>query len=198
MDPKTQVRLRKVFDTIMDQLSAAGGVSYEKAATSIQPHLSGTDSFIVLLLSKITQDMNPMSEGSSLPIEFFNEENLGMIDSREKFYSMLADLPEEAAPEIEQFLNYALKKGIPSERSELQQLAKSLPASPGGAPPKMPSEAVCRQICDEISKLYERGVSMREAQKRAVQKWNLSLRTIQRIWQLWGPKRQNVNDKIES
>ena len=123
-------------------------------------------------------------------------EILGLIDTREKFNAVCASLPEEAAPEIERFLKFFLREFLPSRRFAAQELAKRLPPRRDGGPKqKMPSQDICSQICDYISKKHADGVLLGTAQAQAAKKWNKSLRMIQRIW---AQRRANLIDKIET
>jgi len=67
-------------------------------------------------------------------------------------------------------------------RGSLQGIAKSLPPSPGGRPREF-SPQECIEVCLEIGQLYGQGVALADAQKRMAKRYNVSLRTIQRVWQ---------------
>jgi hypothetical protein len=64
---------------------------------------------------------------------------------------------------------------------------KGLPENPSG--PKPLIEGTQKPIiCAFIGGLYAKGVSLHDAQKRAAMKWNISLRSVERIWaQRGGP-----------
>ncbi len=67
-------------------------------------------------------------------------------------------------------------------RNHLQGAAKNLPPSPGGRPREL-SPQQSREICMQIGQLYGLGVELPHAQKRMAQRYDVSLRTIQRAWQ---------------
>lgn len=67
-------------------------------------------------------------------------------------------------------------------RNHLQAAAKSLPPSPGGRPRGLSAEQ-SKEVCLRIGQLYGLGVELPRAQKRMAQRYDVSLRTIQRTWQ---------------
>src|SRR5205823_5092498 len=115
----------------------------------IEPHVANKDTFLLAVLSGTTQSMLP-PEGGFGAAEF-SSANLQKIDSKEKLWSILAAMPDEAAPGIERMFDYLIKKALPALRSGLQQQAEQLPPDPGGRPSKWPSQEICLKICDKIS-----------------------------------------------
>jgi len=67
-------------------------------------------------------------------------------------------------------------------RNSLQGIAKGLPPSPGGRPRELTPQE-CKEVCLRIGQLYGQAVDVRDAQKRMAQRYDVSLRTIQRAWQ---------------
>lgn len=67
-------------------------------------------------------------------------------------------------------------------RGSLQDAAKSLPPSPGGRPRELNLKQR-KEVCLQIGQLYGLGVGLPDAQRRMAQRYNVSLRTIQRAWQ---------------
>jgi hypothetical protein len=105
-----------------------------------------------------------------------------MIDTREKAAALFAALPEDDAPQVEQFLNFLLKDLLPAWRSNAEQLIANLPYRRGGGrPPTMPSEEECLAICSEIEKLKKDEVKTGVAEQRIADRTRLNLRTVQRI-----------------
>lgn len=137
-------------------------------------------------IHKKAREAYPTNEPDSVePERFF--EILGQIDTREKFNTVCASLPEEEAPNIEMFHKFLFREFLPAQRSAALGLARRLPPRRGGgAPSKMPSRVICREICAYISKKHAECVPLGTAQRQAGEKWNKSFRMIQRIWALRG------------
>jgi len=95
--------------------------------------------------------------------------------------SLLTKEPDLEPQELETVLT--LIRTIPYLlRHSLQTAAKSLPPSPGGRPRELSPEQR-REVCLQIGQLYGLGVELPLAQKRMAQRYDVSLRTIQRAWQ---------------
>jgi hypothetical protein len=171
-----------MLDQVVEHFCRVSGTTtYEEAIAVLRTLFRDKNTSPAAWLHKIALETYPTNEPDSVDPERFYE-ILGLIDTREKFDSILANLPEEDTPKAEKFLKFLLKQFFPTQRAAAQELVKALPPRAGGAKSTMPSEAECRQICDEISELHAKGVPKGTAQKRAAQKWNRSLRTIERIW----------------
>ena len=101
--------------------------------------------------------------------------------SREELHAFLLKGPDPSPEEMETVLT--LIRTVPYLlRTSLQDARKSLPPSPGGRPRGLrPGQR--KEICLQIGQLYGQGVELRDAQKRVAQRYNVSLRTIQRGWQ---------------
>ena len=101
--------------------------------------------------------------------------------SRERLTASLITGPNLDPEALERCL--ALIRMLPYLlRSFFQGIAKRLPPPPGGRPRELaPPE--CRDICLQIGYLYGQGVELPDAQKRMGQRYDVSLRTIQRAWQ---------------
>lgn len=63
----------------------------------------------------------------------------------------------------------------------LEGSAKSLESNPRGPKLAVPS-GQREDICAFIGALYARGVSLKEAQNRAANRWDTSQRSIERVW----------------
>jgi hypothetical protein len=102
--------------------------------------------------------------------------------NREELTAFL--LPMESDPKPEELETVlTLIRTVPYLlRGHLQSAAKSLPPSPGGRRRELSPEQ-SREICVQIGQLYGLGVRLPDAQKRMAQRYNVSLRTIQRAWQ---------------
>jgi hypothetical protein len=110
---------------------------------------------------------------------------LGLIDSREKAYNILLTLPEEAVTDVERLLGFMLKELLPSIRTQAQATVDALPYKRSGGPKtsSMPEFSVCREISVTIEMLHSKqGVGKVIAQQQMADKYDLSLRTVQRIW----------------
>jgi len=62
-----------------------------------------------------------------------------------------------------------------------EELSKTMPHAPGGRPQALSPDAQ-KEICKFIGQLHSEGVELREAKKRASRKWDVSVRTVQRLW----------------
>jgi hypothetical protein len=197
MKLETQKRLGELFERVVKHLCLVSGTkSYEDAIGLLRSQFRNSGTSPAAWLHRMAQEIYPMNEPDSVDPERFYD-ILGLIDTREKAHAVLAGFPEEAIPQIEQFLKFLLKEYLPGQRLAAQEMVKALPQRRSGGPkPTMPGEAECRQICDEIFDLHRRGVPKGNAQRRAAQKRKLSLRTIQRIW-AQREKWPVLTDKIE-
>ncbi|WP_353061948.1 hypothetical protein RBB77_11590 [Tunturibacter psychrotolerans] len=177
----------KKFEPMLDQVveyfcRMSGTKSYEEAIAVLREQVRDKSTSPAAWLHRVAREVYPTSEPDSVdPAQYY--EILGMIDSREKYSTVFASLPEEAVPEIEIFFKFLLKEFLPAQRLAAQGLTKALPQRrTGGRKSKMPSEATCRKICAEIIELHAKSVLIGDAQRRAVKKWKIPLRSIQKIW----------------
>ena len=112
---------------------------------------------------------------------FLAHEVWNHASSRDSLRTLLLNMPDPDPGELARWISFM--RTLPFIlRKDLQTAAKKLPPSPGGRPREL-TEAECREICGEVGQLYGQGVSIRDAQKRMAQRYNKSLRTIQRAWQ---------------
>jgi len=101
--------------------------------------------------------------------------------SRKELTAALLAGPDPDPEEFERWL--AFIRILPYFlRSSLQGIAKSLPPPPGGRPRELTPQQ-CMQVCLLIGQLYGQGVELPDAQRRMAQRYGVSLRTIQRVWQ---------------
>ena len=113
--------------------------------------------------------------------EFLAREIWNHASSRENLRAFLLSMADPDPTELARWISFM--RTLPFIlRKDLQTAAKKLPPSPGGRPKELQPED-CREICGEIGRLFGQGVPVREAQKRMAQRYNKSLRTIQRAWQ---------------
>ena len=182
MTPETHKKLQQMVDQIWEYLcGATGSENYEAGIAALRENIRKTPSLAVLS-HEVPRRTYPMIQLDSIRPENFYD-ILGLIDNKEKAQTVLRELPEDAAPEIEKALRWMLKEWLPSLRSNAQSMAKHLPQRRGGgAPSKMPNEAECREICAKINKLYGEGTPLGKAQQRAAMEKGKSLRMVQRIW----------------
>ena len=101
--------------------------------------------------------------------------------SREQLTAALLAGPDPDPGEFETWL--AFIRTLPHFlRGSLQEIAKSLPPPPGGRPRQLtPQQSM--EVCLQIGHLYGQGVALPDAQKRVAQRYDVSLRTMQRAWQ---------------
>lgn len=187
MTPETQKRLQPLLDQLVDHFCRiCGANSYEEAIAALRQKLfRNKETSPAAWFHKIARETYPTSEPDTVQPEYFYE-ILGLIDTRDRWNSVFAGLPEDSTPEIERFLKFILKVFLPSQKSAAQELANNLPQRRSGGPhSKMPSPEKCREICDWISGL--KGVSMGDRQRRAVARFGPTFRMIQTIWSKWKP-----------
>ena len=182
MTPETCDRLVGLVAQVWSYLcNMAGEESYEGSIKTLRQNVQAFPS-MPFLLHDIAHELYPTKERDTInPANFVDI--LGLVDTKEKLRSVLAELPEDAGPQLEKFLLWLLKSWLPSMRANAQWMAKHLPQRRAGGPPKkMPGPAECRRICEEINELHGKGVLLGVAQKRIAMREELSLRMVQRIW----------------
>jgi hypothetical protein len=135
--------------------------------------------------------LKAFNHGIALVIDNLEEQiqKLRSIRTREDFVARLIKEPEPLTLDAQIELIYALpgriRKVMPGAMKEMSNV---LPRDPGGRPISLDDEDA-RFVCEEIGRLYGRGVSLVNAQKRLSQVMSkqkgkdVSLRTIQRAWQ---------------
>ncbi|WP_353071480.1 hypothetical protein [Tunturiibacter gelidiferens] len=183
MELETQKKFKPMLDQVVELFCRMSGTkSYEEAIAVLRPQFLDKSTSPAAWMHRIAREAYSTNERDTVdPTQYY--EILGMIDTREKFSTVFASLPEEAVPEIEKFFKFLFKEFLPTHRLAAQELTKALPQRrTGGRKSKMPSEAICRKICAEIIGLHAKGVSKGDAQQRAAQKWKMSKRMIEKIW----------------
>jgi hypothetical protein len=186
---KEAQRLQKTIDKLWEHVVNAMGVeSYEAFIASIKTAFQNPNTspaaWIHGLARARARELFPADETDSLQPEQFYA-ILGLIDTREKAYRILLRLPEEAVPRIDRLLDFMMKELLTAIRSQAQAIVDEFPSKRGGGPKtsSMPSFAVCREICETIQKLHSKdGVAKGLVQQQMKDRYNLSLRMVQRIW----------------
>ena len=200
MTTDTQRRLQRRRDRLVVLLiRVSGAENYEEAIARLRSLFSDKETSPAAWLHKRAREEYPLQEADSVQPEFLYE-ILGQIDTREKFDTVFANLPEQSATLIEKFLDFMVKEYFPRQRLAALELAHRLPPRPGtGRNPKIPkSPEQCLEICDEVRQLEDKGIPKGVAQEQVgkKKKWDMSRRTVQRICAMWEPV-QKQNDKIE-
>jgi hypothetical protein len=109
--------------------------------------------------------------------------------SRERLTAALITGPDANPDELERWL--AFIRALPYFlRSALQGIGKTLPPPPGGRPRELSAQERM-EVCLQIGNLYGQGVELPDAQKRMAQRYDVSLRTIQRVWHQRGKWKSN-------
>jgi hypothetical protein len=182
MRVETADRIQRLADRLWEYFcSISGAANYEASIKTLRENAQQYPSFAVWAHRWVRENY-PTPQLDTIQPENFPD-ILGLIDSREKFGAVIIQLPEEAAPEMEKFLEWMLKECLPSLRAGAQSMVKHLPQRRGGGrPTTMPSPAKCRQICKDITKLHGSGVPLGLAQNRISTKEGISIRMVQRIW----------------
>jgi hypothetical protein len=101
--------------------------------------------------------------------------------NREELTAFLLTGPDLQPEELETVLT--LIRTIPYVlRNHLQGAAKSPPPSPRWSAQKVLKPEQSKEVCLQIGQLFGLGVGLPDAQKRMANRYNVSLRTIQRAW----------------
>lgn len=113
--------------------------------------------------------------------------------TREKLIATLdqmEDIPPEEEPlALALFANFPKLLGV-ELRQQLPEALKSLPGLDKGRKRSLTNREQA-QLCDFVSDLYNRGVTMRDCKKRAAQRFNVGVRTVERTWS----NRRNVTNE---
>ncbi len=137
--------------------------------------------------------LKTFNQGIAFVLESFEERlhSLQPIRSREALIAKLLKEPEpepselEAQVEMIYLLPYTLRKAMPEAMRDFGQI---LPQDPGGRPRSL-TDKESKYVCEEIGKLFAKGVRLLGAQKRLALRMGekkgteVSLRTVQRAWQ---------------
>jgi hypothetical protein len=116
------------------------------------------------------------------------EKTLQKLRSARNRSALEAVLAREQEPSTEQLeaivksielFPYQVRRRLPEATKKTM---KKLPHETGGRPQAVSSEEQSK-VCEEIGQLFGQGVALKDAQKRVASRRNVSLRTIQRIWQ---------------
>jgi hypothetical protein len=105
--------------------------------------------------------------------------------SRERLNAYLAKEPEPTPQELGatvdaiRLLPYTLRDALPKAGKEA---AKKIPHRPGGRPRGLKDYEYV-EVCKDIGSLLAEGVGLKDAQKRLAKRKDVSLRTVQRVWQ---------------
>lgn len=129
---------------------------------------------------------------------------LRQVRSPEGLQAMLLKEPEPAPFALDaqikmiQLLPYTLRRVMPEA---MKEFSRALPHDPGGRPSVLTDEESAF-VCEEIGKLFAKGVRLLNGQKRLAQRMTqkkgkkISLRTIQRAWR--GRARLQTGSESES
>ena len=110
--------------------------------------------------------------------------------SRERLAAALITGPGPNPEELERWL--AFIRALPYFlRGALQGIAGSSPPPPGGRPRELAAQECMESLPANWQSLHGQGVELPDAQKRMAQRYDVSLRTIQRIWQQRGEWKSN-------
>jgi hypothetical protein len=163
---------------------AVGAADYESYMAGVREMYRSRSISFVTAMHEEARRIYPTAESDTIPLDRFDDV-LALIDTQAKSELVLADLPQEFAPQAEEFLRFVLHILLPDARNIALEVGKRLPIRPGGGRPSViPPQPECREICKQIRALIEDdGLKTVIAQKRIADKTGLSLRTIQRIWQ---------------
>ena len=100
--------------------------------------------------------------------------------NREDAVRLLLDSPDLAPEKVGKVFNVI--RTLPYLlRGAFQNIVRALPPSPGGRPHEL-TPGQRREVCSQIGFLYGQGVELADAKKRMAQRYDVSLRTIQRAW----------------
>ena len=133
------------------------------------------------------------NQGLAFVLDGFQErlQSLRPIRTREGFQAMLLKESEpdplelDAQVEMIYLLPYTLRKVMPDAMRDFGQI---LPQIRVGRPRSL-TDKESKYVCEEIGKLFAKGVRLLDAQKRLALRMGekkgtgISLRTVQRVWQ---------------
>ncbi len=106
---------------------------------------------------------------------------MSIARNRDALKQALLQSPDPVAMEFEQVIS-VLPSIVYQIRRHLPQVTSSIPHDPGGRPEALPDVNKKKQICTEIGVLYAQGVLLGDAFKRLARKFDVSERTIRRVW----------------
>jgi hypothetical protein len=107
----------------------------------------------------------------------------GMLRTPENRALLLEGIPQERVKVVESQLTQIKDELIPQFGRELRTFGQQLTRKRKGRRSKMPSEKVCRSVCQFIADLNtKKKIGIVGAQKRAALKWSVSFRVVERIW----------------
>jgi hypothetical protein len=107
-------------------------------------------------------------------------EGTSVMGNRDRFRDWLREIPDFEEPaELEQFIRL-LSGLVYTVRQIAPEVAKRMPHDPGGAPSVTTPEER-RKICAEIDRMYDNGLRRGVALQRIAKRYNVSVRTVQRI-----------------
>jgi hypothetical protein len=146
------------------------------------------DDTIEKVLAALNEAFRPLGydrfdEGIAKVAGLFKQiaEATSVMQNRDALRDWLRKIPDPEAPaELEQFIQL-LSGLVYTIRQVAPEVVKSMPHAPGGHPPATTLEER-RKICAEIDRMYTDGLRCLVAQKRIAKRYNVSLRTVQRIW----------------
>jgi hypothetical protein len=180
MKPETVERLQGLLVELWTRLGQMSGSNGQEAVI---------DTIRNFVKDPLSAQFIHMQARKTLPLKELDAirpedlyELFALIRSADGQKNLLERLPEELAPKIELQLQEILKKTLPEMRAGLVDIAKRLPHRSGGRPRTMPDKDGRRKICEEILELIGKGYEIQYAQRRLALKWDLSFRTVERIW----------------
>ena len=108
------------------------------------------------------------------------------VRTREQIAALLDEEPEPSTASIlmfesvVKFFPFLLNRFV---KKVAKEATRGLPENPSG-PKRVTDDSQNIAICEFIGRLYAKGVSVHDAQRRAAAKWSISFRSVERIWAL--------------
>jgi hypothetical protein len=188
MSEEQAQRLQKRIDEVWERMRKTTGLDYEGSIALLRritrdPTTSPAAWMLELARSRVRKLFPDGGTDTLQPEDVYPI--LGLIESRENAYKSLLELPEEAVPMVDRMVDFWIKEEMPAIRSRAQAIVREYPYKRGGGPKtgSMPNFAVCREICETIERLHIKDdVPKGIVQEQMKQRFNLSLRMVQRIW----------------
>lgn len=178
MKPSTAAKIERLIDQIYEPLQRLARVSDQESLIKTiraSVHDPANAEFIL----KLARESLPFPEIDSLCATDLHS-HFGRFQTREQLHQELLSFSEARGKKIQHRFRQ-IRDEMMRAGQELTNAGKRITKSPG-RPSEMPSEEECKLICREMRKAINRGEPAGQVQQRLASMWELSVRSIQRIW----------------
>jgi len=182
MSPEPLASLLPSFKFVArDFCRLAGTDTLEAAFKELRRVLEEQGTDFTKWVHQIVTQMHPACEENALDPNNLSP-ILELLEQPGGCLRLLELIPDERAAEIQEFLRFLHREGLPAIRSSLDPTKKLLPHEPAGGRPPAADQVEMQTICKDLAQLEASQVPRGEAQKRLAARHDVSLRVIQRIW----------------